>query len=167
VGADPWRIYMNHDGKCAITPNNGDQTISIIDLRRTRWRPPSEAGENDRREFRCRQGVRHQLDQRVRLRLRYEDVETSQPDQDRVQHSAETATTDTADESSIWRTRPKCGRHHRCKTEAVRENLQRQALSMGRTSWTARTTTATERLPYPAPTTELAVVGAGFATPRR
>src|SRR5580765_3536801 len=30
-----------------------------------------------------------------------------------------------------------------------------------RTSWTARTTTATEQLPYRAPTTELAVVGAG------
>ena len=32
VGKDPWRIYMSHDGKYAITPNNGDQTISIIDL---------------------------------------------------------------------------------------------------------------------------------------
>ena len=32
VGADPWRVYMGHDGKYAITPNNGDQTISIIDV---------------------------------------------------------------------------------------------------------------------------------------
>src|SRR5437773_4671094 len=32
VGKDPWRSYMNHDGNYAITPNNGDQTISIIDL---------------------------------------------------------------------------------------------------------------------------------------
>src|SRR6476469_6640072 len=32
VGKEPWRIYMSHDGKYAITPNNGDQTISIIDL---------------------------------------------------------------------------------------------------------------------------------------
>src|SRR4029453_12387704 len=33
VGKDPWRIYMGHDGKYAITPNNGDETISIIDLK--------------------------------------------------------------------------------------------------------------------------------------
>ena len=32
VGPDPWRVYMGHDGKYAITPNNGDQTISIIDV---------------------------------------------------------------------------------------------------------------------------------------
>ena len=32
VGADPWRIYISHDGKYGITPNNGDETISIIDL---------------------------------------------------------------------------------------------------------------------------------------
>ena len=33
VGKEPWRAYMGHDGKYAITPNNGDETISIIDLR--------------------------------------------------------------------------------------------------------------------------------------
>src|SRR5262245_46580278 len=32
VGKDPWRIYMSHDGKYGITLNNGDETISIIDL---------------------------------------------------------------------------------------------------------------------------------------
>ena len=32
VGLDPWRIYLSHDGKYGITPNNGDETISIIDL---------------------------------------------------------------------------------------------------------------------------------------
>jgi DNA-binding beta-propeller fold protein YncE len=32
VGADPWRVYMGHDGKYAIVPNNGDETISIIDV---------------------------------------------------------------------------------------------------------------------------------------
>ena len=32
VGKEPWRVYMGHDGKYAITPNNGDETISIIDL---------------------------------------------------------------------------------------------------------------------------------------
>ena len=25
VGKDPWRIYMSHDGKFAITANNGDE----------------------------------------------------------------------------------------------------------------------------------------------
>src|SRR5512138_186136 len=32
VGQDPWRIYLSHDGKYGITPNNGDETISVIDL---------------------------------------------------------------------------------------------------------------------------------------
>jgi YVTN family beta-propeller protein len=46
VGADPWRIYMNHDGKYAITPNNGDQTISIIDLKSNKVAATLEAGPN-------------------------------------------------------------------------------------------------------------------------
>ena len=33
VGKDPWRVYLSHDGKYAITVNNGDETISIIDTR--------------------------------------------------------------------------------------------------------------------------------------
>jgi YVTN family beta-propeller protein len=44
VGADPWRIYMNHDGKYAITPNNGDETISIIDLKTNSVAATLEAG---------------------------------------------------------------------------------------------------------------------------
>jgi YVTN family beta-propeller protein len=32
VGPDPWRAYMSHDGKYAVTVNNGDDTISIIDI---------------------------------------------------------------------------------------------------------------------------------------
>jgi len=44
VGRDPWRIYMNHDGKYAITPNNGDQTISIIDLKANKVAATLEAG---------------------------------------------------------------------------------------------------------------------------
>jgi len=46
VGKDPWRIYMSHDGNYAITPNNGDQTISIIDLRSDKVAATLEAGEN-------------------------------------------------------------------------------------------------------------------------
>ena len=46
VGKDPWRIYMNHDGKYAITPNNGDQTISIIDLEADKVAATLEAGPN-------------------------------------------------------------------------------------------------------------------------
>jgi YVTN family beta-propeller protein len=46
VGPDPWRIYMSHDGKYAITPNNGDQTISIIDLASNKVAATLEAGEN-------------------------------------------------------------------------------------------------------------------------
>jgi YVTN family beta-propeller protein len=44
VGADPWRIYMGHDGKYAITPNNGDETISIIDLKANKVAATLEAG---------------------------------------------------------------------------------------------------------------------------
>src|SRR2546422_2683349 len=44
VGKDPWRIYMNHDGKYAITPNNGDETISIIDLQSNKVAATLEAG---------------------------------------------------------------------------------------------------------------------------
>jgi len=46
VGRDPWRIYMNHDGKYAITPNNGDETISIIDLKANKVAATLEAGPN-------------------------------------------------------------------------------------------------------------------------
>src|SRR6187401_1262989 len=46
VGKDPWRIYMNHDGKYAITPNNGDETISIIDLQTNKVAATLEAGPN-------------------------------------------------------------------------------------------------------------------------
>src|SRR5947208_5627116 len=46
VGRAPWRIYMSHDGNYAITPNNGDQTISIIDLRTDKVAATLEAGEN-------------------------------------------------------------------------------------------------------------------------
>jgi YVTN family beta-propeller protein len=44
VGVNPWRIYMSHDGKYAITPNNGDQTISIIDLQNDKVAATLEAG---------------------------------------------------------------------------------------------------------------------------
>ena len=44
VGKDPWRIYMNHDGKYAITINNGDETISIIDLKKNEVAATLEAG---------------------------------------------------------------------------------------------------------------------------
>ena len=46
VGKDPWRIYMSHDGKYAITPNNGDETISIIDLKTNSVAATLEAGPN-------------------------------------------------------------------------------------------------------------------------
>jgi len=46
VGPDPWRIYMSHDGKYAITPNNGDDTISIIDLAAGKVAATLEAGPN-------------------------------------------------------------------------------------------------------------------------
>jgi len=44
VGKNPWRIYMGHDGKYAITVNNGDETISIIDLTKNEVAATLEAG---------------------------------------------------------------------------------------------------------------------------
>ena len=44
VGADPWRAYMGHDGKYAIVPNNGDETISIIDVANNKVAATLEAG---------------------------------------------------------------------------------------------------------------------------
>jgi len=44
VGQNPWRIYMSHDGRYAITPNNGDETISIIDLQTDKVAATLEAG---------------------------------------------------------------------------------------------------------------------------
>jgi len=44
VGADPWRVYMGHDGKYAIVPNNGDETISIIDVEANKVAATLEAG---------------------------------------------------------------------------------------------------------------------------
>src|SRR4029077_1281995 len=46
VGKDPWRIYLRHDGKYGITPNNGDETISIIDLQANKVATTLEAGPN-------------------------------------------------------------------------------------------------------------------------
>jgi YVTN family beta-propeller protein len=46
VGNDPWRIYVSHDGKYGITPNNGDETISIIDLAAGKVVATLEAGPN-------------------------------------------------------------------------------------------------------------------------
>jgi YVTN family beta-propeller protein len=44
VGKEPWRIYMSHDGKYGITLNNGDETISIIDLAANKVAATLEAG---------------------------------------------------------------------------------------------------------------------------
>ena len=46
VGKEPWRVYMGHVGKYAITPNNGDETISIIDLKKNEVAATLEAGPN-------------------------------------------------------------------------------------------------------------------------
>lgn len=44
VGADPWRAYMSHDGRYAVVPNNGDETISIIDVPGNRVAATLDAG---------------------------------------------------------------------------------------------------------------------------
>ena len=107
VGTDPWRIYMSHDGKYAITPNNGDETISIIDLQAEQGGGDARGGpEHDRRQLRGRQGVRDQLDERVRVRLQHDDAEAGRPDQDRHEHPArDRDDRHRRNRSCIWRSR--------------------------------------------------------------
>ncbi|HLC22890.1 MAG TPA: hypothetical protein VJL08_00360 [Dehalococcoidia bacterium] len=44
VGSAPWRAYMSHDGKYAVTVNNGDETISIMDISANKVVATLEAG---------------------------------------------------------------------------------------------------------------------------
>jgi len=44
VGADPWRAYMSHHGNYAVVANNGDETISIIDLQKNEVAATLESG---------------------------------------------------------------------------------------------------------------------------
>jgi len=44
VGADPWRTYMSHHGNYALVANNGDETISIIDLQKNEVTATFESG---------------------------------------------------------------------------------------------------------------------------
>jgi len=44
VGADPWRAYMDHHGDYSVVANNGDETISIIDLKKNEVAATLESG---------------------------------------------------------------------------------------------------------------------------
>ncbi|VAW52257.1 hypothetical protein MNBD_GAMMA05-132 [hydrothermal vent metagenome] len=44
VGADPWRAYMNHDGRYAVVVNNGDETISILSIKENKVVATLESG---------------------------------------------------------------------------------------------------------------------------
>lgn len=44
VGRDPWRMYMDHEGKYGVVVNNGDQTISIVDIGANKVAATLEAG---------------------------------------------------------------------------------------------------------------------------
>jgi YVTN family beta-propeller protein len=44
VGRDPWRLYMSHDGRYGISINNGDETISVIDIQTNQVAATLEAG---------------------------------------------------------------------------------------------------------------------------
>ena len=89
VGKDPWRIYMNHDGKYAITANNGDETISIIDLKKNEVAADARSRPGyDRRQLRRGEGLRHQFHQRFCLCLQYVELEAGRPYQAGYEHSA-------------------------------------------------------------------------------
>ncbi|VAW56785.1 hypothetical protein MNBD_GAMMA07-1387, partial [hydrothermal vent metagenome] len=44
VGKDPWRVYMDHSGKYGVSANNGDDSISIIDLEKNEVAATLESG---------------------------------------------------------------------------------------------------------------------------
>ncbi len=44
VGADPWRAYPSPDGKKMVVVNNGDETVSIIDIKKNKVIATLEAG---------------------------------------------------------------------------------------------------------------------------
>jgi YVTN family beta-propeller protein len=89
---------MSHDGKHVIIPNNGDETISIIDTGSNKVVQRSKPGRHDRRELRCGKAFVHQLNQWVCLCVQYELTETSGRIKLGNNIQLETATTDTADQ---------------------------------------------------------------------
>ncbi|HEU4616603.1 MAG TPA: cytochrome D1 domain-containing protein [Gammaproteobacteria bacterium] len=46
VGRDPWRLYMDHEGKYGVVVNNGDETVSIVDIAANKVAATLEAGPN-------------------------------------------------------------------------------------------------------------------------
>ncbi len=44
VGTDPWRAYINHEGKYEVVVNNGSNNISIIDLKKNEVVATLESG---------------------------------------------------------------------------------------------------------------------------
>lgn len=44
VGEDPWRAYHSPDGKWMLVPNNGDETLSVIDAQKHKLKSTFPAG---------------------------------------------------------------------------------------------------------------------------
>ena len=147
VGKDPWRIYMSHDGKYAITPNNGDQTISIIDLRTNKVAATLEAGEN-MTGVNFAAGKAFVISSTSGFVYVY-DMKTLRPagrHEDRHEHSAGNRDDRHRRPEALSRgLNRECGRDHRCQDGSRSRKSSTSASFRGaRTSWTARTTTATE-----------------------
>ncbi|PYR38300.1 MAG: hypothetical protein DMF90_03825 [Acidobacteria bacterium] len=88
--------------------------------------------KHDRRELRRGQGVRHQLDERLRVHLRHEDTAPRRPHQGRQQHPARDG-----DDRRRRRETVSCRldrerrRHHRCEDLCHREGHERRAVPLG------------------------------------
>ncbi len=140
---------MSHDGKYAITPNNGDETISIIDLQANKVAATLEAGP-DMTGVNFAAGKAFVISSTSGFVYVYDmkTLQPARPHQDRHEHPAR-------DRDHRYR-RPEAlsrrldrerGRHHRCQDRSVREGHRTSVCFHGaRTSWTARTTTATDAL---------------------
>ena len=118
----------------ASPPNNGDETISIIDLKANKVAATLEAGPDMTGvNFAGRQGVRHQLDERLRLRLRHEQPEAGRPHQDRHEHPARNGDDGhRRTRSSTWPSRPtNAVVIIDAKTQRDRAGDERRALPMG------------------------------------
>ena len=124
---------MSHDGKYAITPNNGDQTISIIDLQANKVAATLEAGPN-MTGVNFAAGKAFVISSTSGFVYVY-DMKTLRP-AGRIKIGTniqlETATTDTADEKIyLADSTENAVVIIDAKTEAVREGHQRRAVPVG------------------------------------
>ena len=162
VGPDPWRTYMSHDGKYALSANNGDGTVSFIDTAKNAVVATYPAGQ-DLTGINYAAGKAFVISSTTGFIYVF-DMKTLKP-AGRIKIGnnlfLQTATTDMADQkmylgsatdNSIYIIDGQTERSSASRTWASSHGA--------RTSWTARTTTATERFALTASRRSLSLASA-------